>query len=126
VGGAANVAAGARGFAEALLSTGSGSGSGNGPQRAPPQTAVDAATHASTNGGAARPGYVGGRTFNNDGRGGGQVLPRHDASGRSITYKEYDVNPLTPGVNRGGERVVVGSDGSRYYTDDHYGTFTPF
>jgi guanyl-specific ribonuclease Sa len=62
----------------------------------------------------------------NDGRGGGQVLPRFDPKGNPITYREYDVNPYTPGVNRGAERIVIGSDGSKYYTGDHYRTFVRF
>jgi guanyl-specific ribonuclease Sa len=61
----------------------------------------------------------------NDGRGGGQVLPKTDAAGKPITYREWDVNPYQKGVNRGAERVVTGSDGKSYYTNDHYGTFTP-
>jgi guanyl-specific ribonuclease Sa len=72
--------------------------------------------------GAAPDGYRGGTQFMNDGRGGGQVLPRRDASGRSITYLEWDVNPYT-GANRGTERLVTGSDRSAWYTDDHYDTF---
>ena len=76
--------------------------------------------------GAAPSGYRGGATFANDGRGGGQVLPTTKPDGSSITYKEYDVNPYTPGVNRGPERLVVGSDGRAYYTNDHYTTFTEF
>lgn len=52
------------------------------------------------------------------------MLPRADAAGRPITYKEYDVHPYQPGVNRGPERLVVGSDGKAYYTNDHYTTFT--
>ena len=60
----------------------------------------------------------------NDGRGGGQVLPTTTPNGTPITYREYDVHPYTPGVNRGPERLVVGSDGRAYYTGDHYGTFT--
>lgn len=73
--------------------------------------------------GAPPPGYQGGRLFMNSGRGGGQVLPRTTADGTSITYQEYDVNPYTPSVNRGVERIVVGSDGRAYYTGDHYRTF---
>jgi hypothetical protein len=92
----------------------------------PPQAARDTASHAETNGGATRPGYVGNKPFANDGRGGGRVLPGTDSAGNPITYREYDTNPYTPGVNRGAERVVIGSDGSRYYTNDHYGTFTQF
>jgi len=68
--------------------------------------------------------HRGGSTFHNDGRNGGQVLPQHDASGNNITYREYDVNPYTEGVNRGPERIVFGSDGKAYYTNDHYATFT--
>lgn len=66
----------------------------------------------------------GGGIFKNDGREGGEVLPRKDANGKPITYREYDVNP-TPkaGQNRGTERMVVG-DGKAYYTDNHYKTFT--
>lgn len=60
---------------------------------------------------------------NNDGRGGGQVLPRLDSKNSPISYKEYDVNPYQRGVNRGSERVVIGSDGSSYYTKDHYRSF---
>jgi len=75
--------------------------------------------------GSAPPGFKGGRTFQNDGRGGGQVLPQRDAAGNAIGYREYDVNPYTKGTNRGSERLVRGSDGTSYYTNDHYGTFTP-
>jgi guanyl-specific ribonuclease Sa len=69
-------------------------------------------------------GYADPHPFENDGRGNGQRLPENDEEGRPITYKTYDVKPYTPGVNRGAERLVVGSDGSAYYTSDHYGTFT--
>ncbi|MBK6871584.1 MAG: hypothetical protein IPK24_17880 [Kineosporiaceae bacterium] len=34
-----------------------------------------------------------------------------------------DVNPYTKGVDRGTERIVTGSDGSAYRTNDHYDTF---
>lgn len=73
--------------------------------------------------GTAPSGYRGGRVFRNDGRGGGEVLPRVDSKGNLITYREWDVNPHQPGVNRGAERLVTGSDGSAYYTNDHYNTF---
>lgn len=69
------------------------------------------------------PGYQGGRQFMNDGRGRGQVLPRTDARGNPVTYREYDVRPFRPGVNRGAQRLVRASDGSAYYTADHYRTF---
>jgi guanyl-specific ribonuclease Sa len=64
-------------------------------------------------------GYEGGRTFLNVEK----HLPKKDDKGKAITYQEWDVNPHTPGVNRGAERLITGSDGSAYYTDDHYKTF---
>jgi guanyl-specific ribonuclease Sa len=64
-------------------------------------------------------GYEGGRTFGNFER----RLPSTDDRGRRIRYREWDVNPLRPGINRGAERLVTGSDGSAYFTDDHYSTF---
>ena len=62
------------------------------------------------------------KTFDNDGRNGGQVLPKTDKNGNPITYKEYDVNP-TIKDRRDAKRVVIGSDGSKYYSNDHYETF---
>lgn len=88
------------------------------------QKAVDVVEYATKNNGAARSGYKGGGSFPNDGRGGGQVLPKADSNGNPINYKEYDVNPYQKGVNRGSERVVIGSDSKAYYTNDHYKTFT--
>jgi guanyl-specific ribonuclease Sa len=73
--------------------------------------------------GAAPSGYVGGRQFMNDGRGGTAPLPRTDGQGRRITYHEYDVNPYRSGVDRGPQRLVVGSDGSAWATGDHYVTW---
>jgi guanyl-specific ribonuclease Sa len=93
------------------------------PPNVPPK-AVAVVEQVANNGGAAPPGHVGGRAFMNDGRGGGQTLPTTDAAGTQITYREYDVNPRQPGVSRGAERVVIGSDGSAYYTNNHYTTFT--
>jgi len=72
--------------------------------------------------GRAPAGYRGGGQFMNDGRDGGEVLPRTDADGKPVTYREWDVNPYT-GANRGTERLVTGSDGSAWYTDDHYDSF---
>jgi RHS repeat-associated protein len=75
------------------------------------------------NDGNALPGYSGGREFENDGRNGGEVLPSKDSSGNSITYMEHDVNPQREGFTRDAERLVLGSNGSAYYTRDHYTTF---
>jgi ribonuclease T1 len=69
--------------------------------------------------GDAPDGYEGGRTFGNFER----RLPLTDGTGRRFRYREWDVNPLRPGANRGPERLVTGSDGSAYFTDDHYRTF---
>ncbi|MGH9514842.1 MAG: ribonuclease domain-containing protein [Terriglobales bacterium] len=33
------------------------------------------------------------------------------------------MNAKQPGAGRGSERLVTGSDGSAYYTGDHYQTF---
>jgi RHS repeat-associated protein len=88
-----------------------------------PPHAQTTLAHIDANG-TAPAGYRGGGTFANDGRGGGQRLPQTDASGAPITYQEWDVHPHTPGVNRGQERIVTGSDGSAHYTSDHYTTFT--
>jgi ribonuclease T1 len=69
--------------------------------------------------GVAMDGYVGGRRFGNF----ENLLPKKDASGRKINYQEWDVNPKVNGKNRGAERLITGSDGKAYYTNDHYGSF---
>jgi guanyl-specific ribonuclease Sa len=69
--------------------------------------------------GRAPRGYVGGRTFANREK----RLPRAGRSGDPIRYREWDVNPKIRGRNRGPQRLVTGSDGSAYYTADHYRTF---
>jgi guanyl-specific ribonuclease Sa len=73
--------------------------------------------------GTAPSGYQGGRTFSNDGRGNGERLPQRDDQGSSIRYREWDVHPYQRSVNRGAERLVTGSDGSAYFTEDHYDSF---
>ena len=68
------------------------------------------------------PGFKGGSVFKNlEGR-----LPALDSGGNPMNYTEWDVNPFIKGVNRGTERVVIGSDGSAYYTGDHYESFLQF
>ena len=47
-------------------------------------------------------------------------LPTADANGNQITYREFDVNNYN-GVSRDSERFIIGSDGSVWYTDSHYG-----
>jgi guanyl-specific ribonuclease Sa len=41
-----------------------------------------------------------------------------------VTYREWDVNPNIKGVDRDDERIVTGSNGTAYYTNDHYNSFT--
>ncbi|MBS1766957.1 MAG: ribonuclease [Acidobacteria bacterium] len=65
-------------------------------------------------------GYEGGRRFGNY----EHVLPDRDDSGRRIQYQEWDVHPHREHVNRGAERLVTGSDGRAWYTQDHYAHFT--
>lgn len=67
-------------------------------------------------------GYKGGSAYTNV----GGRFPRTDEAGNPVTYKEWDVNPLVKGVNRGTERILTGTDGSAYYTDDHYKSFLQF
>lgn len=65
------------------------------------------------------PGTRGGGTFrNNEG-----LLPATDADGQPMTFQEWDVNPKAPNRGRDAERIVTGSDGSAWYTDDHYASF---
>ena len=50
-------------------------------------------------------------------------LPITDSSGRAVTYKTFDINLRISARGRDAERFVVGSDGSIFFTDDHYLTF---
>ncbi|MDH6677827.1 ribonuclease T1 [Rhodococcus sp. LBL1] len=91
------------------------------PSSAVPQTAW--ATLAAIDAGrwppADAPGTEGGRTFgNHEGR-----LPA-TAGGQKVRYQEWDVNRKQSGRGRDAERIITGSDGSAWYTDDHYETFT--
>lgn len=74
--------------------------------------------------GEAPPGQVGGRRFGNYGSHGEYKLPVQDATGRHITYREWDIHPQFPGRNRGPERLITGSDGRSWYTADHYCSYT--
>ena len=68
--------------------------------------------------GQAMNGYVGGRRFGNYEK----RLPMKE-DGRKIQYQEWDVNPKRQGKNRGVQRLITGSNGKAYYTEDHYDTF---
>lgn len=74
-------------------------------------------------GSANAPGTRGGGVFRNITPDGQHPLPTTDASGKPITYQEWDVNPRAPGQDRDAERIITGSDGSAWYTTDHYHTF---
>jgi guanyl-specific ribonuclease Sa len=73
--------------------------------------------------GADRPNVRNPHEFKNNGKGGTQVLPTHDHEGNPITYTEHTVNPREPGKPLDRKRIVTGSDGSVYCTDNHYETF---
>jgi guanyl-specific ribonuclease Sa len=60
--------------------------------------------------------FVGGRTFHNREK----RLPKL----KNDTYREWDVHPKKPNLNRGAERLVT-SNTSSYYTKDHYNSFIP-
>jgi guanyl-specific ribonuclease Sa len=69
--------------------------------------------------GHAPPDHLGGRVFPNyDG-----VLPRFDARGKRILYREWEVCPKARGGDGGRERLVTGSDGRAWYTGDRGRTF---
>ncbi len=73
-------------------------------------------------GSANAPGTKGGGSFQNVTPSGQHPLPTTEASGKPITYQEWDVNPKPAGQDRDTERVITGTDGSAWYTTDHYDT----
>jgi ribonuclease T1 len=83
-----------------------------------PSKVYDVLSHIKSNGKPIE-GYVGGRKFGNYEK----LLPQEDEEGRKVQYQEWDVNPKVEGKNRGTERIVTGSDGKAYYTNDHYRSF---
>jgi RHS repeat-associated protein len=119
--------------------TGGGEGYGpvgNGGGEAEPEPAPPKPAPASPNlpsdarsalndieGGVPRPNVRAPKPFANDGRGGTAQLPCHTAAGQPIKYTEYTVNPRPPGGTLDAKRIVIGNDGSIYYTGDHFSTF---
>ncbi|MEP7323369.1 MAG: ribonuclease domain-containing protein [Saprospiraceae bacterium] len=65
-------------------------------------------------------GNVGGRVFSNREK----LLPIQDEQHHVITYQEWDVNPKIQNQNRDAERIITGSNGRSWYSDDHYKSFT--
>ena len=96
--------------------TANGSSSGSSGQVSISQQALNTLNYIQANNGSAPPGYHSG-SYANDGRGGTTTLPQ------DAPYYEYDIYPYIPGVNRGGERIVIGGSGTAWYTPDHYITF---
>ena len=91
---------------------------GESGSKAIPDKARYIAKQVKANNGAPPKGYKGGRTYKN--------IPLEDGAQKlpeGVNYKEYDINPYVKGQNRGAERIVIGDDGSVWYTDDHYYTF---
>ena len=83
-----------------------------------PQKAIEMVEQIKANDGNQIAGYEGGRIWRNIPLNeGDQILPE------GVVYREYDVNPFVSPAERGVERIVIGDDGSAYYTDDHYHTF---
>lgn len=70
--------------------------------------------------GKAPEGYVGGRRFGNYEK---RLPQKNQITRKKINYREWDVNPVKQGRNRGAERLVTGDNKSAYYTKDHYETF---
>ncbi|MET9210957.1 MULTISPECIES: ribonuclease domain-containing protein [unclassified Nocardia] len=66
------------------------------------------------------PGTKGGEQWMNR----GTKLPPKDSAGKAVVYQEWDVNPKQRNRGRDAERIVTGSDGTAWYTGDHYETFT--
>jgi guanyl-specific ribonuclease Sa len=97
----------------------SGGGAGEGPVPQNVQDTLNQIDAGKWPGSANAPGTKGGSVFDND----QQLLPTRDASGEPITYQEWDVNPRVSGQDRDAQRIVTGSDGSAWYTTDHYQTF---
>ncbi len=88
------------------------------PPAGVPQNALDTLNHIERTG-AAPQGFKGGIRFDNRER----LLPATDARGKPTSYREWDVNPYVPAITGGPQRLLTGSDGSAYYTGDHYKTF---
>jgi ribonuclease T1 len=84
-----------------------------------PQNAISVLDYVKKNH-AAPDGFVGGRHFGNY----EHLLPERDAAGNRIEYQEWDVNADKPNKNRGEQRLVTGSDGRNWYSNNHYKSFT--
>ncbi|MDR0840569.1 MAG: hypothetical protein LBN26_04185 [Christensenellaceae bacterium] len=116
--GTALVKIGLSGFSEDLQNLSKALEKGSGAKGRVPDKAYKIADEIKNNNGLPPEGYKGGELFRNEAVNGGQKLPDGTA------YREYDINPQVSGQNRGAERIVIGDDGSVWYTNNHYQTFT--
>ncbi len=80
-----------------------------------PEKAFEVIDYAKKKNGATLPNHKGNKAYENDGRGGSQILPSRDKNGNPIKYTRYDVNPKEAGKDRDGQRVIMGDDGSAWY-----------
>ena len=83
-----------------------------------PRYVEDTISQINSNKGNPPDGFKGGKLYKNKPLNGEELLPD------GTKYKEYDVHPYQKGIPRGPERIVIGEDGSVWYTQDHYQTFT--
>lgn len=83
-----------------------------------PQEAWDVLNFIKTHNGHPPQNHKGNKPYENDGRDDSEILPH-----RGEPYREYDVYPKKPGVDRGDHRIVIGNDGSAWYTFTHYRSF---
>lgn len=91
------------------------------PDNVPPHVR-ELLEHTDSHRGRPPQGYAdGGEYRNHPTQPGGQLLPRVQ-DGSAVDYTQYDVYP--DGVDRGRARMVVGSDGSAYFSNDGCKTFT--
>lgn len=88
-----------------------------------PDEALSTLRHIETHNGSLPPGFKGNKPYTNvPGKDGEARFPAYTPGGDKITYTEYDIAAKVKNVDRGGRRILKGTDGSVWYTDDHYKT----
>jgi len=92
---------------------------GKSPNKDPiPKKAYDILERIKKNGGRPPGGHIKPSLFKNIPREPGETeIPNPD---KEVEYIRYDVDPNYEDSKRGRERIVIGSDGSAWYTPDHY------
>ena len=117
-------------FGAAACSSGGATGGGSSSQtsasgsaQSTPKRVTDTLAHIDAGDwpdAAHAPGTHGGDPFGNREK----RLPATDSAGKKVKYTEWDVNAKKKGQGRDAERIITGSDGSAWYTLDHYSHFT--